>query len=148
MARPRKTECIRGHALTEENRTKAGCRTCGQLRENVRRSAGGRVIRSSRAVGPRAEQAPDAPHRLPVAPLRRLVELHGGMNAASIVFAARTGRSVAASARWLHRLFASESCSVYEADTAAVGLGRHPFEIYGDAWISDLLEEGATTHVA
>lgn len=86
----------------------------------------------------------DSNLRLPVAPLRQLVDALGGVNAASVTLASRTGRTLTAAQRYLHRLFAEQTCSVYAADEVSIAFGHHPFEIYGRAYLADLDQEGAT----
>lgn len=84
----------------------------------------------------------DAPHRVSAEPVRRLIELAGGLKRAGRLMADRYGGLATSHERRLARAMTAATLTVYAADEICVAFGHHPFEIYGHALYADL--EGAS----
>lgn len=123
MARPRAERCKRGHLLAETRRTRANgtAHDCGECLR-ITDSAKPRKPHVQSSL-PRGRSGPPVQLRLPFEPLERLYLLE--FQNLSRVF---NGTSL--------RRWRTEGIPILTADELACRIGRHPSEVYGQAWFA------------
>lgn len=129
------TVCPKGHDRTTSDVARGRYTCAGCERDRKRRL---RAVDPNRGKGRPKNCSPDDP-KVPAEPLQQIVLAFGIAEFARVV-AQRHGRTTEAVQRAVHRLMKLEEVSVYLADHYAIGIGRHPLEIWGWSFYADLKE--------